>query len=50
MPTVVRAITPPTDRSMPPDRITNVMPIALIIRNGAARNRFRKTCGSRIAS
>ena len=48
--TVVRATTPPTDRSIPPDRITNVIPIALISRNGAARNMLRKTCGSRIPS
>ena len=48
--TVVRATTPPTDRSIPPDRITKVMPIALISRNGVARNRLRKTCGSRMPS
>ena len=48
--TVVRATTPPTERSIPPDRITNVMPMALISRNGAARNMLRKTCGSRIPS
>ena len=48
--TVVRATTPPTDRSIPPDRMTNVMPIALMSRNGAARKRFRKTCGSRMPS
>ena len=48
--TVVSATTPPTDRSIPPDRITNVMPMALISRNGAARSRFRKTWGSRMLS
>ena len=32
--TVVSATTPPTDRSMPPDRMTNVIPMALISRNG----------------
>ena len=30
--TVVRAMTPLTDRSIPPDRITRVMPTALISR------------------
>ncbi len=48
--TVVSAMTPPTDRSIPPDRITKVMPIALIRRNGLARKRLRNTCGSRIPS
>ena len=48
--TVVSATTPPTERSMPPDRMTNVIPIALMSRNGLARRRFRKICGSRIPS
>ena len=48
--TVVRATTPPTDRSIPPDTMTKVIPMALMSRNGIARSMLRKTCGSRIAS
>src|SRR5688500_1764623 len=44
---VVSARTEPTDRSMPPVRITNVMPIATIARKALSIARLRKTCGAR---
>jgi hypothetical protein len=47
---VVSAITAPTDRSMPPERITNVMPTATMHRNALSMIRFRNTCGERNAS
>ena len=42
---VESATTEPTDRSIPPVRITNVMPTASTIRNALSTNRFSTTCG-----
>ena len=44
---VVSAMTAPTDRSMPPDRITNVIPTATMHRNELSITRLRNTCGER---
>ena len=44
---VVSAITEPTDRSMPPDRITNVMPTATMHRKALSISRLRKTWGEK---
>jgi hypothetical protein len=44
---VVNAITEPTERSMPPARITKVMPTAQMIRKALSMNRFRNTCGAK---
>src|SRR5471032_3533382 len=41
---VVNATTEPTDRSMPPDTITNVMPIATISRNALSTSKPSSTC------
>ncbi|MGF6542648.1 hypothetical protein OKW32_005998 [Paraburkholderia youngii] len=41
---VVSATIEPTDRSMPPDTITNVMPIATISRNALSTSRSSSTC------
>ena len=40
------ATTDPTDRSMPPVRITKVMPTASTIRNALSISRLSTTCGS----
>src|SRR5258705_7604312 len=40
---VVNATTDPTDRSIPPDRITNVMPTATTSRNPLSMKTFRIT-------
>jgi len=40
---VVSATTDPTERSMPPDRITNVMPTATMMRKALSISRLRKT-------
>ena len=40
---VVSATTEPTERSMPPDRITNVMPTATMMRKALSISRLRKT-------
>jgi hypothetical protein len=44
---VVSAITDPTDRSMPPDRITKVMPTATMHRKALSIKRLRNTCGEK---
>ena len=40
---VVSAMTEPTDRSMPPERITKVMPTATMHRKALSISRLRKT-------
>jgi hypothetical protein len=40
---VVKATTEPTDRSMPPDRITKLMPIATTSRKALSISRLRNT-------
>jgi hypothetical protein len=47
--TVVSARMPLTDRSMPPDTMTNVSPTTQMIRNGVVTNRLKKACPSCIA-
>jgi hypothetical protein len=42
---VDRATTAPTDRSMPPVRITKVMPTASTIRYALSTSRLSTTCG-----
>ena len=44
---VVNATTEPTDRSMPPDTITNVMPIATISRKALSTSRPSSTCSEK---
>ncbi len=44
---VVSAITEPTDRSMPPDRITKVMPTATTMRKALSISRLRNTCAEK---
>src|ERR1700754_5144026 len=44
---VVSATTEPTDRSMPPDTITNVMPSATISRNELSTSRPSSTCSEK---
>ena len=44
---VVNATTEPTDRSMPPDRMTNVMPTATITRKALSISRLRNTCAEK---
>jgi hypothetical protein len=41
---VVRATTEPTERSMPPDRITRLIPVADTSKNDLSINRLRKVC------
>ena len=48
--TVVRTTTPLTERSIPPVKMTKVIPTALIRRNELFRNKFKKTCGLRMPS
>ncbi len=45
--TVVNATTAPTERSMPPVRITKVMPVATTSKKALSIRRFRNTCGAR---
>ncbi len=40
---VVSAITDPTERSMPPERMTNVIPMAVMTRNALSTKRLRNT-------
>ncbi|MNT91282.1 hypothetical protein D3C72_2323500 [compost metagenome] len=40
---VVSATTEPTDRSMPPERITKVMPTATMIKKALSISRLRNT-------
>ncbi len=47
---VVSATIDPTDRSMPPEMITKVMPTATTSRNPLSINRLTNTCGDRKAS
>src|SRR5450830_9520 len=42
---LTRAITPPTERSIPPVRITSVIPIATSSRLESFMKRLKKTCG-----
>jgi hypothetical protein len=44
---VVSAITEPTERSMPPERITKVMPTATMIRKALSISRLRNTCAEK---
>ncbi|CKU68729.1 Uncharacterised protein [Mycobacterium tuberculosis] len=44
---VVNAITEPTDRSMPPERITKVMPTATTMRKALSISRLRNTCAEK---
>jgi len=44
---VVSATIEPTDRSIPPDRMTNVMPTATISRKALSISRFMNTCAER---
>ena len=45
---VVKAITPLTERSIPPEITTNVSPIVLIKRKGVVMNKVKNTCPSRM--
>ena len=47
--TVVRARMPLTDRSIPPETMTNVSPTTQMIRNGVVMNRLKNACPSCIA-
>ena len=42
---VERATTDPTERSIPPVRMTKVIPTASTIRKALSKNRFSTTCG-----
>jgi hypothetical protein len=44
---VVSATTEPTERSIPPETITNVMPIATINRNALSISRSSSTCSEK---
>jgi hypothetical protein len=37
-------MTEPTERSIPPDKITNVIPTATTIKNALSINKFKNTC------
>ena len=47
--TVVRAMTPPTERSMPPEMMTSDWPTTAINRNGAVLTRLNSGWESRMA-
>src|ERR1035437_2998401 len=44
---VLNATTDPTDRSMPPDRITKVMPTATMTKKALSISRFKNTCAEK---
>ena len=44
---VVSAMTEPTERSIPPEMMTNVMPMAVMARNALSMKKLRKTCSEK---